>query len=56
MELIEFAQQIEYLLFTGLLRGEQILRFHYLLKSYGQGHVSAEEVQSAIESVNPMGW
>jgi hypothetical protein len=49
----DFSKQIEYLLFTGAIRGDAILQLHRLLKSYEQGTVSAEEMQEAINDFNP---
>jgi hypothetical protein len=49
----DFSGQIEYLLFTGAIRGDAILQLHRLLKSYEQGAVSAEEMQEAINDFDP---
>jgi hypothetical protein len=54
MELIEFAQQIEDLLYMGVIQGKQILQMHHLLKSYQQRMVSAEVVQAAIDDCRPI--
>jgi hypothetical protein len=53
MAKIDFSPQIEYLLFTGAIRGDAILQLHRLLKSYEQGTVSAGEMQEAINDFNP---
>lgn len=53
MAKMDFSGQIEYLLFTGAIRGDALLRLHHLLKSHQQGTVSAEEMQQAINDCNP---
>ena len=49
---LNFPAQIEYLLFSGDIEGEEILSLHHLLKSYEQGFIRAEEMQEAINSFN----
>jgi hypothetical protein len=53
MTVQRFAQQIEYLLWTGAIEGEQILNLHYLLLSYGHQWISDQEIQKAIDECNP---
>jgi hypothetical protein len=53
MTMQTFAQQIEYLLFTGAIEGEEILKHYHLLKAYGQGKISAEALQTAIDDLDP---
>ena len=52
MAKIDFSAQIEYLLFSGDIEGDEVLSLHHLLKSYGQGLITAEEMQKAINSFN----
>jgi len=52
MSKIDFPAQIEYLLFSGDIEGDEILSLHHLLKSYEQGFIRAEEMQEAINSFN----
>lgn len=52
MAKIDFPAQIEYLLFSGDIEGEEILSLHNLLQSYEQGLITAEEMQKAINSFN----
>ena len=52
MAKIDFSAQIEYLLFSGDIEGDEVLSLHHLLKSYGQGLTTAEEIQKAINSFN----
>lgn len=47
-----FSAQIEYLLFSGDIEGDEVLSLHHLLKSYKQGFIGAEEMQEAINSFN----
>jgi hypothetical protein len=49
MTIRKFAQQIEYLLFTGVIQRCSILKLHYLLKTYEQGKLSSEEMQEVID-------
>ena len=53
MAKISFSQQIEYLLFTGSIEGEVILKLHLLLKSYRQREISSEDMQLAIDAFDP---
>lgn len=48
-----FAQQIEYLLWTGAIQGNQILSLYHLLKSYKNGEVTAQAMQDAIDLCDP---
>jgi hypothetical protein len=48
-----FTQQIEHLLWTGALQGENVLKLYHLLKAYGQGKMSAEALQEAIDRHDP---
>lgn len=48
----DFSAQIEYLLFSGNIEGDEILSLHHLLKSYEQEFMRAEEMQEAINSFN----
>jgi hypothetical protein len=45
----DFPQQIEYLLFSGDIEGDEVLSLYHLLKRYEQGTVNAEEMQKAID-------
>ncbi|WP_068820163.1 hypothetical protein [Phormidesmis priestleyi] len=49
---LNFPAQIDYLLFSGDIEGDEILSLHHLLKSYEQGLITAEEMQEAIHSFN----
>lgn len=53
MTIHQFAQQIEYLLFTGAIRGNQILSLYHLLRDYGAGTISAQNMQEAIDQCDP---
>jgi len=48
----DFPQQIEYLLFSGDIEGEEVLNLYHLLRSYEQGFITAETMQKAINSFN----
>ncbi len=52
MAKIDFPAQIDYLLFSGDIEGEEVLNLHNLLQSYEQGLITAEEMQKAINSFN----
>lgn len=56
MTTAKFTQQIEYLLWTGALRGEAILELHLLLKFYQQGAIGDEQMQAEIEKYDPATW
>ncbi len=49
----KFARQIEWLLFTGAIEGNQILTLHKQLKRYQQGAISDVAMQTAIDDVDP---
>lgn len=53
MTTLKFAQQIEYLLWTGAIQGEQILSLHHLLKCYERDEITSEEMQEAIDQCDP---
>lgn len=53
MSTTHFAQQIEFLLWTGAIEGDEILSLYHLLKCYEQGGISAQEMQAAIDVFNP---
>jgi hypothetical protein len=53
MTVQRFAQQIEYLLWTGAIEGKQILNLHYLLLSYRHQWINDQEIQKAIDECNP---
>ena len=48
----DFPAQIEYLLFSGDLEGDEVLNLYHLLKSYEQGFITAETMQAAINQFN----
>lgn len=48
---MEFSEQIDDLLFMGHIEGDAILTLHHLLKSHEQGQISAEKIQSKIDSI-----
>ena len=52
MTKLNFPAQIEYLLFSGDIEGDEILSLHHLLKSYEQGFIGVEEMQEVINSFN----
>ena len=49
---IDFPAQIEYLLFSGDLEGDEVLNLYHLLQSFEQGFITAETMQKAIDSFN----
>jgi len=49
---IDFPTQIDYLLFSGDIEGEELLSLYHLLKSYEQGLIKAEEMQEAVNCFN----
>jgi hypothetical protein len=53
MTVQRFAQQIEYLLWTGAIEGEQILNLYYVLLSYQNKQIDAQEIQKAIDECDP---
>ena len=52
MAKIDFPTQIDYLLFSGDIEGEELLSLHSLLQSYQQGLITDEEMQEAINGFN----
>lgn len=48
-----FAHQINYLLWTGAIQGDQILSLHHLLKDYERGEMTDEQMQEAIDECDP---
>jgi len=48
-----FAQQIDYLLWTGAIQGDQILSLYHLLKCYENGEITGEDMQEAIDQCDP---
>jgi hypothetical protein len=53
MRMQKFIEQIEHLLWTGALEGEDVLKLYHLLKAYGQGEIDAEVLQEAIDRHDP---
>lgn len=53
MSMQQFVQQIEHLLWTGAIEGEEILKLYHLLKAYGQGKVSSGALQQVIDQHDP---
>ena len=53
MTIAKFAKQIDHLLWTGAIRGDQILSLHHLLKDYERGEMTDEEMQDAIDQCDP---
>lgn len=53
MSVRAFAQEIEYLLLIGALRGRAILELHWALKGYELGVITDEEMQEAIAKYHP---
>ncbi|GAB4237898.1 MAG: hypothetical protein Kow00121_64850 [Elainellaceae cyanobacterium] len=53
MRIRKFVQQVEHLLFTGAIEGEEVLKLHRLLKAYAQGKISAGALQQVIDQHNP---
>jgi len=49
---IDFPAQIEHLLFSGDIEGDEVLSLYHLLKSYEQGFIKAEEMQKTIDCFN----
>lgn len=49
----QFALQIDWLLLTGAIEGDQILTLHKQLKFYQQGAISEAAMQTAIDDVDP---
>lgn len=52
MTIRNFAQQIEWLLFTGAIEGNQLLTLHEQLQLYRQGTLSEAAMQNAIDAVD----
>ena len=48
-----FAQQIEWLLFTGAIEGNQVLTLYAQLQRDQQKRISDAAMQSAIDDVDP---
>jgi len=53
MPIQKFAHQIDYLLWTGAIQGDQLLSLYHLLKCYENGEITAEDMQDAIDQCDP---
>lgn len=53
MTTAKFGQQIDHLLWTGMLEGKDLLRLYHLLQAYKQGLISDKAMQQAINQHDP---